>query len=478
MLIRQTLLYLPAQFLSPAAQLLSMMIWTWWLAPEQMAAFVLVTATQELAYMFSRSWFSFYTLRFLPLPGDTSGRRRYLDTETSLLLMLSLPELAAAGLSVSFFYGVGDPTALFAVIALYYVSRGISNHFSERARAQNAIFAYTIFQVSGTLGGLLAGMIAVETVGASAAVLLAAYGVAQVAGIALALPMIGGSVRIGRFDAGVLKRALVDGGPMLILNSLGWVAENNIRYVVDRIGGPATFGLMAVGWGIGRRAASVASLLVTAAAFPLAARMLNEGDRDGALRQLTVNAALLSAVLFPSMAGLTMVGSLFVDLTVADIYRETTRQILALAALGGMVRFYHLHVTDQMLLLDRFYKLIGLIDVFEAATTAAFAVAGFYISGVFGVVVGALASSCLTLLLSSWLAVTRSGFRFPGTDTLKIVAATAAMAIAVAAVPTMPTAAGLALKIGVGIVVYAGVLSLIYISKARPMLARLLHRVG
>lgn len=92
MLIRQTLLYLPAQFLAPVAQFLSMMIWTWWLAPEQMAAFVLVTATQELAYLFGRSWFSFYTLRFLPPPEDVEGRHRYLETEPTMLLVLTLPE--------------------------------------------------------------------------------------------------------------------------------------------------------------------------------------------------------------------------------------------------------------------------------------------------------------------------------------------------------------------------------------------------
>ena len=45
MLIRQTILYLPAQLLSPVAQFLSVMIWTWWLPPAQMSTFVLVTST-------------------------------------------------------------------------------------------------------------------------------------------------------------------------------------------------------------------------------------------------------------------------------------------------------------------------------------------------------------------------------------------------------------------------------------------------
>lgn len=476
MLIRQTILYLPAQFVSPVAQFLSMMIWTWWLTPEEMASFVLVTATQELAYMFSRSWFSFYTLRFLPLPDDSAGRRRFLDTEATLLLVQSVPEIAAAALSISFFHGAADPWTVMAIIALYYVSRGMSNHFAERARAQNAILAYTLLQVSGTAGGLLAGLLALNLVAPTAAALLVAYGVMQVAGIAIALPMIGLSLRLSRLDAALMRRALVDGGPMLIVNCFGWLAENNIRYIVDHIGGPAAFGLMAVGWGIGRRCASVAALLVTAAAFPLAARMMNEGDRAGAFRQLTINAALLSAVLFPAMTGLALVGGLITDLAVAEAYRQTTRDVLALAALGGMVRFYHLHVSDQVLLLERKYGRILAVNVFEALMTAVLAVVGYESDGLVGVVTGALVASCLALALSSFLAVRECGFRFPLADTARIALATAIMAAAVAVVPVPPTAAGLAASIAVGAVVYASAMSVIYFPKARPMVARLMRR--
>ena len=35
MLIRQTLRYLPAQVLSPLVQLLSMVVWTYWLPPHE-----------------------------------------------------------------------------------------------------------------------------------------------------------------------------------------------------------------------------------------------------------------------------------------------------------------------------------------------------------------------------------------------------------------------------------------------------------
>ncbi|WP_237152775.1 lipopolysaccharide biosynthesis protein [Oryzibacter oryziterrae] len=470
MLIRQTLLYLPAQFLSPVAQFLSMMVWTWWLAPEAMAAFALVTATQELAYMFARSWFSFYTLRFLPLPEDHEGRRRYLGTETTLMLLLALPEIGAAAFGIGFFNGSSDPLTLFGIVALYYVSRGLNNHYAERARAQNAILAYTIFQTCGPLGGLFGGMVVVHYWGASAEHLLLAYGLLQVLGTLVALPMIGFSLHPRRPDMAILKAAFANGGPMLVINCMGWVAENNIRYIVDAIAGAAAFGLLSVGWGIGRRCASVAAMLVAAAAFPLAARMLNAGDRTGAYRQLTINAALLTAVLFPAMVGLALVGDRLVDLAVAEVYREVTKSVLVLAAVGGTVRFYHLHVTDQVLLLERKYFLIGVIDAVEIVATVALSILGFYEAGLPGVVAGSLAGSVLTLAYSSYLAVSGPGFRFPVLDTAKIAFATAVMAFAVRALPVSPTALGLGISIGIGGLTYALTLAIVYFPILKPMM--------
>jgi O-antigen/teichoic acid export membrane protein len=476
MLIRQTILYLPAQFLSPVAQFLSMMVWTWWLPPSEMSTFVLVTATQELAYMVSRSWFSFYTLRFLPT--DDGDRRRYLDSETTLLALMTLPELAAAALSIHFFDGRGDPLTVFLIIAAYYVTRGLNNHFSERARAQDRILAYTLFQTAGPVGGLLVGIAVVETIGASAGSLLLVYALMQVVGTAIALPMIGFSWHLGRVDLAVLKGAVANGGPMLAINGIGWFGENGIRYVVEYVGGAAAFGLMAVGWGTGRRAASVASQLVTAAAFPIAARLINAGDREAALDQLKTNAALLTAVLLPSVVGLWLTADILVDIAVAEAYRPVTHAILGLSTLSGMVRAYHAHVTGQMLTLDRRYTLLGAVGVFEIIATCGFAVVGFHWDGLVGVVTGALVASLLTLALSGGLATGLCGLRLPVVDTLRLAVATAVMGLAVHAVDWPHTALGLVGAVTIGGVCYVVALAAVYYRHLPPLVGRLRNKLA
>ncbi len=272
MLLRQTLLYMPASFLAPAAQFVSALAWTWWLGPADLGAFVLVSATQELAYLFALAWFSTYALRYMPGREDREAHARFLGTETTLMLLLVLPQVVAAWITVAVVDAADGTMTGVAIAAAYFVTRGLNMHYSERARAQAQIGAYTVLQTAGPVGGLLFGLAALETFGGGSLTLLAAYAAAQALGTAIALPMIGFSLKPARPDRQILKQAAAYGGPVLVLSVLGWAGENNLRYVVEHVSGPEAFGLLAVGWGIGRRCASVASMLVMAAAFPLASR--------------------------------------------------------------------------------------------------------------------------------------------------------------------------------------------------------------
>lgn len=472
MLLRQTLLYLPAQFVAPAAQFVSALMWTWWLAPAEMGVFVLVSATQELAYLFSVAWFSTYALRYMPPATDRAAYSRFLGTETTLMVVLTLPQLLAAWIAVHVVPGSEGAGVGVAVAAAYFVTRSLNMHYAERARAQSAIVAYTILQVAGPLGGLGFGVLALDVFGGGSGTLLAAYAAAQAIGTVVALPLIGFRFRPAPIDRQILRQAISYGGPVLILSVLGWAGENNIRYVVEHVSGPEAFGLMAVGWGIGRRCASVASMLVMAAAFPLAARLLNQGDRDAAMAQLKVNAAMLAAVLFPTVAGVIMVGGLLTDLAVAADYRETTKAILGLSALAGALRFLHLHSTDQCFVLERRFVYAGAVHVAENVLVLAFAGIGLATWGLVGAVAGAAIGSGLTVLFSGWLAVTRLGFQIPVLDLCRIATATGFMATALAWTPYPQTATGLAVAVVLGGLSYAAGLAFLYLPVWIPVARR------
>ena len=471
MLISHTLKYLPAQLLSPAAQLVSMILWTHWLVPSEMGLFTLVSVTQEIAFTVCLGWFSVYALRYLPPDTDSSARQRYLGAE-NVVVVLSL--VGAMVIATFTAWTLHDGHGLWLsslVIGLFFATRAINTHYGERARAQSAFVAYTLLQVAGPVGGLGLGLLVFQYVEASALSLLAAYAAAQALGTLVALPMLGMHWKFTKPDPQLLRAAISFGGPVLGLGVLGWVAENYIRYLVQWQSGAAALGLMVVGWSLGRRCAGVASMLVATAAFPLAARLLNEGRRAEAVIQLQLNATLMLAVLVPVTAALQLLGPALVALAVAPEYRQTTIELLGLSVLAGTLRNLHMHVTDQFMVLERRIKMVALIDVVEIVGCVLASLVGLFFYGLHGAVVGQAIGSLLALVLSVYWSRVHQGFNWPLVNAIKVCLAAAVMAAAIAWFGTESSLRGLLSGTAVGMLTYALASAALFAPQLRQLLA-------
>lgn len=462
MLISHTLKYLPAQLLSPLAQLASMVLWTHWLAPVEMGIYTLVTVTQELAYLGCLGWFAVYVLRYWPPASEPAERLRFLLTENAVVLASLALSAVVAGLTAWALPGEQSWGITALAIAAFFASKAVSTHYAERARAQSAFVPYTLLQVAGPLGGLLLGWLALQHTQPTAVALLWAYALAQTIGVVLALPGLGIAWQRPRVDPALMRAAVAFGGPVLGLSALGWVAENYIRYLVQWHSGAATLGLMIVGWALGRRAAAVAATLVTTASFPLAARLLNDNRRDEALGHLVLNATLMVGVLMPVTAAIEILGPTLVRLVVASEYQAMTSELLALSVVAGALRNLHMHTTDQLMVLERKVGMLAKVDVFEIALCAALSLAGLMLEGLRGAVVGQALGSLATLVLSGWLAHRHLGFRWPWRDTFKIAVATAVMLLALQLLPASEGGLGLSLATAVGTLVYGAAIALLF----------------
>ena len=471
MLISHTLKYLPAQLLSPAAQLISVILWTHWLAPAEMGVFTLVSATQEIVFNVSLGWFSLYALRYLPAAEDVEARRRYLGTENVVVLASLIGAALAAAVAAWSLHDVYAPWLAAVVIGLFFATRALNTHYGERARAQSAFLAYNVLQIAGPVGGLALGLLAVQYLDASARLLFAAYSGAQVLGTVLALPMLGMRWHLSRPDPVLLRAAVVFGAPMLGLGGLGWIAENYIRYLVQWESGTAALGLMVIGWSLGRRCAAVATMLVATAAFPLASRLLNDGRREEALAQLRINAAMLVGVLLPVTAALQLLGPELVRLTVAAEYQQTTSALLGLAVLAGMLRNLHLHITDQLMLLELRLKVLALVAVVEIVACTVFSYIGLRQYGLEGAVIGQAIGSTLALGFSMHWVRIRLGFPWPWRETFKVMLAAAIMAAAIAQFGGDQGWQGLLMGIAVGSFSYAVALLVVFARDLRRLRA-------
>ena len=455
MLLRHALYYLPTQLLSPLAQLGSMILWTHWLAPDAMGAFTLVSVMQEMAYLACLGWFSTYALRYLPPDSQPDALRRYLATENVVVLACVVLSLGVALPATMTLPQAQHHGGTILAVGLFFATRALNAHYGERARAQSSFLSYAILQLAGPVGGLLLGWLALHRFDPSANVLLWSYAVAQMLGTVVALPGLGMHWRLKAPDAALLRQAVAFGGPVLGLSFLGWIAENHIRYLVQWQAGATTLGLMIVGWSLGRRCASVTAMLVTTAAFPLAARLLNEGREEEALRQLRVNAALMLAVLMPATLAMHFMGPDLAVLTVAGPYRDITGQLLGLSVFAGMLRNLHVHATDQLMLLQRRMRMMSYVSLIEIAGCGLASVVGLHLNGVQGAVMGQVLGSSLALAVSLWWVHRHMGFRWPWADSARIVLASTAMAAALAAWHPPPSILGLACWVAWGGLVYA-----------------------
>jgi O-antigen/teichoic acid export membrane protein len=433
MLLKHALYYLPTQLLSPLAQLGSMLLWTHWLAPEAMGVFTLVSVMQEMAYLLCLGWFSTYALRYMPAAHEVDERHRYLATENVLVLLCMVASMVVAVPATLTLPADQHTLGTVCAVGLFFATRALNAHYGERARAQSSFLSYGILQLAGPVGGLGLGWLALHHFAPSAQVLLLSYAVAQGLGGLLALPGLGMHWQLRAPDRHLLKAALSFGGPVLGLSALGWVAENHIRHLVQWQAGASALGLMIVGWSLGRRCASVAAMLVTTAAFPLASRLLNEGRQAEALQQLRINAALMLAVLLPSTVAVQIMGPDLATLAVASTYREVTGQVLGWSVLAGMLRNLHVHGTDQLMLLQRRMLMIGKVSLVEIMACALASGVGLAFWQLRGAVIGQALGSAVALLLSLWWARRHLGFEWPWGDSARIALASAVMALALMA---------------------------------------------
>ena len=476
MLIRQTILYLPAQLLGPMFQFIAAVVWTHWLQPDAYGVLTSIMAAQDLAFVCFLSWWSAYTLRYVTAFDGPDEQTRFQQAENAILWMSSIGQAAMGIASLVVFHLELTPTLVLWTV-LFTTSRCLGTHLGERGRARGQIAAYTITQLVGPVGGFGLASLFVAKWSASPEAALAGFAVAQLVGLAIAWRMMRLGYGVAWPSREVLWRAVAFGLPLLMGGAISWVSVNGIRVIIEHMNGAAALGLISVGWGLGQRLASVAAMLVTAAAFPLAVARLRSGSQDEALRQLSAGGALLFGILAPACVGIALVTPDVVNLMIAQPFREVTMVILPIAALSGALRNFRMHFGDQpMLLLEKTHLTIWVNGV-EAIATVAGCAFGASTGGLVGAALGCLFGTIVGLVFGFAMSVVKFRLPLPWDAGARIALATAVMALAVHAARLHPVAASGTLQLGVDVmmggVAYVAALAALYPHELVIRLARL-----
>ena len=468
MLLRQTVLYLPAQVLGPIFQLISAFAWTHFLVPAEMGAFALISAAQELAYAMALNWFSVFTIRYYNPAASPAEKSHFHATESGVLIWACLA--MAIGLATIPLGAGGRLTgALLAASLAFVISRSLISYLADRARTEGDAFAYTVLQSSGPVAGFFIAFILVQVLPATAANVLTGYTIAQIASLVFAAFRLDYAVTPLQADRAQITRALSYGLPLIFGGLMVWIANNGLRFLIEWKEGVAAVGLVTVGWALGLRAAQFASMLTTAAAFPLAVRRAREEGIVAGQAQLVDNGVLLVAALAPAIAGLTIIGAPLITMIVAAPYRAITTEVLPMALVTGALRAVRLHFANQIFLLHEKPLIPTLNDGIDAALTVLLGGLGLWFGGLYGCVAGVMAGSAITLATGFALAWRGYHFTFPPADLAKLSAATLIMALAVSRLDTLPAPLSLGLAISLGGLVYALALAALYPARAARM---------
>lgn len=474
MLLRHTLLYMPAQIVGPLFQLIAMVVWTHVVSEHTLGVITLITATHELLQIGFLAWWSQYALRFFGRFQGGDDAQRFHRTESAVLLAsIVIQSVAIIGILILVIAPDANAGLLIATVA-YIITRSFNLYIGERARVQQQIGVYSIQQVVGPAIGFIIGLILIKLLGQDPEWPLVGYAIAQLFAILIVLPKIGYGWRLWPIDRSIVRHALHYGIPIIIGGALGWVGLNASRFIVNDMLGVAAAGLFAVGYGLGQRAAAVAAMLVTAAAFPIAVKRMEDSGSKAAMRQLADNSALLVAILAPSIVGIFMLRAEIVHLLIAAPFQQVTLAVLPLSVLAGAIRNLRAHFGDQVFLLHSRTRLLIVVASIDATVTVILSFICIWYWGIVGGAVATVVAASAAAAASFAIGFSQFGLTLPLGHLVRIALATVGMGAVLRILPDAANFVVLTAHIAMGAATYITILAVLYapsmlkLRRARP----------
>lgn len=453
-LLHSTLLYLPAQFLPPFVQFATTIAWTYLLDPAAFGFVNFIISVQEIVAFAGLTGWTLFVLRFRERFRER-GKERFVAMDQRMAAVSALLQVILAP-AVLALLDLPLDAATIGGTAAYLVTKMLVAHYGDWARAQHAIRAYTAAQLIASVAGSALSIVAIYAFGPVSAAVLGAQAIGQALAIAALVMMKQVRFGLGAFDKELFGDLRRFAAPILLGGLVGWGAGNFIRVLVQYLDGPVALGLISVGWGVGQRIASVLAMLLAAAAFPLAVKHYESGDRNGALAQVSFNGLLLFAVLLPAVVGLTTLAEPVVTVLIAPNFRETTFVVLPIAFAAASLRYMRIHTCEQSMYLIERPELTLYVLIAEAVLNIVFCALGLHFGGFAGAAAGMMAGTAITTVGAFAFCFTKLGLPPPTLMTLlRICGAAAAMSLCLRLMPVTASAVSVAAAVFSGATVYA-----------------------
>lgn len=465
-MLRDGLIYIPAKALPSVFGFVTSMALTWLLSPAEYGTYGLGLAIVTMA---SNVFFDWLIISFLRFYQGQRGSRAFFFTFgllfatgcacTALILGLVL----AADLAGSY-----APLLLVAMLNVWCYAG-----FEFTSRIQVAEFRpvrYLRMNLVRNVAIMVLG-VAVAWLTRSALAVLAASALCMLAAACLyRLPISAGNT--AAFDQRLARSVLRFGLPVLATMSLYSLYFSFGRVMLEWLAGSEAVGFFTVGLMLVQNTVGMLAASVDAATYSVCVRAAESSDRVLLRRQLEQSWTLLLGITLPASVGLALVTPGLAQLMVGPTFVAAVNEVTPFIALSALFAALRANYFERGLQLG--HRTGAQLRVMAGAAAITIGL-NFLLIPLYGHVGAgvALAIAAVTSFVHAAMSAKRSyPMPVPLAVTLKITAATAAMAIAVSAVPIENGPLTLALQVAAGALVYAAVLVTTDVLGARTVILR------
>lgn len=454
---RGVLGYLPVNIIQGVVGLLTIVLFTRALDPAQYGVYALAFSVGSLTQTILLTWTEAAMARFLAARAEDGRIADHFATLYRVWIGAAL--VVPAVCVVVALMPLNAPLKVAVIAALgSMVANSLMKLALERRRAAGEVSSAALLTILQVLGGFIMGLgLAFAGLGGAAPVL--GVGLTSALCMIFVLPRELKQMAGGRFEKSLAKTYAAYGLPVSMSLILALVLASTDRLLLGAFLDEATVGLYHAGYSLGSRTLDVVFIWLGMAGAPALISALERGGQPALTEAAREQAGFMVLLTLPAAVGLAMVARPLADLMVGEALREgashVTPWIAASGWLSGITTYYLL----QAFTLARRTPLLIVSMSAPALANVALNLVLIPLVGLDGALWATTISYGLGAIVAWGLGRRACAMPIPWDVLAKAGGASLVMALCVRALPAPGGVLELALKAGIGALVY-GVLVL------------------
>jgi O-antigen/teichoic acid export membrane protein len=445
--------YLPANITSGIVGLLTIVVFTRLMTPQQYGAYALAMTVMILAHTLLFTWTEAAMARFQARAREQGDIPGHMATIYRAWLLLALAFPLVAGLAV-WVAPISDSLKV-AVAAglLAVVFRSLIKLVQERRRADGEVAAAALLDMAQSAGGFAAGIVYVA-IGFGGGGPLMGMAVVAILCLIFTLRRELRMMKGGKAEPARLREYAGYGMPVALSLILALVISSTDRFLLAGYLHEEAVGIYHAGYSLANRTLDVMFIWLGMAGGPAMVAALERGGRAALAETAREQASFMVLLTLPAAVGVALVAGPLAQVMVGEALVEGAAHVTPWIAIGAFfsgVTTYYLH---QAFTLGQRTRLLSVAMTIPAGLNLALNLVLIPRYGIDGAM-WATAISYAVGAVASWSLGRRAmPLPLPLEALWKAGAGCAAMAVVVLAIPPLGGILELALKAGAGAVVY------------------------